>query len=164
MQATMELNFFAAKITDSVKRKEYSELEVIMQSIFLRENKIVLLAGLSDRLPSVVFGAFFLCGLPYLLEMQIEEYRKLYDLSKEHDIAMYQISRFLIIHGGARKQVLETLCANYSEIHSVEQFKYYLEEMGDMPPNQLKMNDLIYRDYQVSAENISLFKAKFSPM
>ncbi|MFZ6760666.1 hypothetical protein ACO0K9_25955 [Undibacterium sp. Ji50W] len=164
MQTATELEFFARKITDSVKRRAYSELEGIMQSIFLQEHKVVLLADLSDRLASSVFEAFFLCGLPYLLGMQIEEYRKLYELSKGHDIAIYQITRFLIIHGGARKQVLVTLCSNYSEIQSVDQFKYYLEEMGDVRPNQLKFNDLIYRDYQISAENINLFKAKLSPM
>ncbi|MBI3729037.1 MAG: hypothetical protein HY254_12000 [Burkholderiales bacterium] len=162
MQATAQLDFFSKTITRVVQSREYSELEVIMRDVFLQENKIVLLAELSDRLTSTVFTAFFLCGLPYLLGMPVDEYRHLYQLSKGRGIAIYQITRFLIIHAGARKQVLQSLCSEYSEIQNVDQFNPYLEEAKPLPPNEKNMCELIYRDYKISAENILRLKEKFS--
>ncbi|MFZ6711684.1 hypothetical protein [Undibacterium sp. TC9W] len=162
MQTMTELDFFSKTITGVVQRREYSELEVIMRDVLLQENKIILLAALSDRLTSTVFVAFFLCGLPNLLKMPLDEYRHLYQLSKGRDIAIYQITRFLIIHAGARKQVLQSLCSEYSEIQSIDQFKSYLEEVKPLPPNEKKMCELTYRDYKISAENILRLQEKFA--
>ena len=162
MQAETQLDFFSKAITDAVKRREYPELEFLMRDIFEQENKIVLLAELSDRLTSLVFEALLLCGLPYLLSMQMDEYRQLYQLSRGRGIAIYQISRFLIVHAGVHKQVLQRLCSDYREIQDIDQFRPYLEEAKPLPPNQNMMCELIYRDYKIPAEKIVRFKEKFS--
>ena len=164
MQAETQLDFYSKTITGVVKRREYSELLGLMRDIFEQENKIVLLAELSDRLTSTVFEAFFLCGLPYLLKMPLDEYRHLYQLSQRRGIAIYQVTRFLIIHAGARKQGLQSLSSDYSEIRDIDQFSPYLEEAKPLPPNEKKMCELTYRDYKITAENILKFKEKFSAL
>jgi hypothetical protein len=162
MYSAEEFEFFKKRICDAVKKRNYSTLEPILDEIFLKKNKLTYLANLADQLPGMAFETFFLSGLQHLNELSYNDYKKLFALLEEKEIGMYQVTRFLIIHGGARKKTLQELCANFSKIQSIDQFQYYMDEDAVLPQNETKMNQLIYRDLHVSIENIAVLKKKFS--
>jgi hypothetical protein len=122
----------------------------------------VLLASLSNRLPSGAFQDFFLCGLTYLVNLSSREFKKLFELSSGHDIAIYNLTRFLIIHGGAKKKALQALCVDFSEIEKVDQFNTRLAEDSRLPLNEDKMNRLYYKEFKIPQELIETFKEKFA--
>lgn len=157
-----ELELLAKSISDAVKRKEYSRLEPMMRDIFFRDDAVHALAFLIDRLPGIVLDALFLCGLSYLTRMSDEDYKELYGLLEGRNVAFYQLTRFLIIHGGARGRTLRRLCANFEEIRRIDQFQRYLKEEAELPGNEEKMNRLIYIDYKIDARDVLMFRDRLA--
>ncbi len=162
MKNSINIDAFAKRMVDAFRAKEYAKLDLIMKDIFLLEDKLQLLVDLSNRVPGLVLESLYLRGLSYLMNFELNDFRDLYKFSKGNDIAIYEFTRFLISHAEVNKQILRNLCTDFDEIEGIDQFAFYFREGNGISSNTNRMNDLIYRDYGISAESISLFKKKFA--
>src|SRR3954447_26511191 len=89
----------STRIYRIVVTHEFSELDSIIQSVFDQQSRLELLVELAKRLSTTAFDNLCLRGLSYFNELNEQDYRKLFDLASTHDIALYNLTRFLLIHG-----------------------------------------------------------------
>ena len=161
MDVSKEIQIYAQKISERSRKREYSGLEPIMAEIVQGESRLDILAGLAKRLPGMALQEFFLCGLPHLTNLKSEDFKTLFALSSAHEIAIYNLTRFLIEHGRASKKTLQALCENFSEIEKIAQFHSYLEG-SSLQVNEGRMNQIYYKELRVAPECLAKFREQLA--
>ena len=157
-----ELETLCRKVLFASAKRQWAELHSIMQSILVKENRLTLLAHLLARAPGSSVDKLLLCGLPDWLSLNDSELRELYARCGGHDIAIYNLTAFLLTYGCATKALLQKLCENFSEIEQIEQFRPALERQGPSSPQAESWRQMVYADYGISMENAAALRARFS--
>jgi hypothetical protein len=164
---TSDSETLCRKICYAVMERRHHDLEPLMQSVFLKENKLVLLAELAYRLPGSSLDNLFLCGLSHLLGLGEDDYRELFALSSGRAIAIYNLTSFLMSHGRTNKRVLQRLCENFSEIERVDQFRVAFDDSPSSDTqisNGERFRQRIYNWLEIPIESVVAFRGKFAAM
>jgi hypothetical protein len=158
----MDVELLSKKISSFVKSRSYDELGLVMKGIFQRDDKLQIVVELADRLPSSSLQDLFLSGITHITNLNDSDYKKMFELAAGRDIAIYNITRFLIIHGGARRSVLQRIVHNFDEIQRIQQFHAYLDNTAILESNEKKMNEHLYRTIKISESTILAFREKLN--
>jgi hypothetical protein len=156
-----DLDELAKRLSYLAVKHQYSEFESIMQTIFDQEAKLRILVELANRL-SGAFQSLCLCGLPYLIKLTEDDYIELYRLAHEKNIAVYNLTRFLLVHGRATRSVFQKMCQYFDEIERIEQFKFRLD--GGSLPDEARVNERQYNYLKTPLEYILPFRKKIATM
>lgn len=151
----------AKKISELLVNREYSQLDLIIEGIFTRNDKLEFLIELARRISANSFHFLCLRGLTHLMGLSDSDFQRLFDLASAHDKALYGLTGFLLIHGNAKPSALRRLCENFEKIAKEETFKARLEA-GGPTPNDQRMNAAIYEQLSVPIDLLSRFRARFA--
>lgn len=113
-------------IVNAVHGRRYYELNPIMRNIFLRDDRIESLVELANSLGATAIEDLLLCGLTYLLTLTSEEYERMFEWANKRDIAFYNLTRFMMFHGRARRQMFGSLGADMAKLDSVGDVKRFV--------------------------------------
>lgn len=151
-------DFFSTEIIKKVTEKNYNCLEEIMADLFRQKDHLLVLAQLSGRLPSVAFEAFFLLGLKYLVDLDKSDIKYLVDCCAENDIALYNIARFLVVHGEARQDYLKEIGLDSEKYKEVGFYDFKLNKQGCSSDEFASINKKLYIIYGASQDDVINFK------
>jgi hypothetical protein len=118
------------------------------------------LIELGQRISASSFESLCLRGLTQLIELDDRDFQKLFDLASTHELALYALARFLLVHGHAKASALRRLCASFDKIEEIEQFEPRLA--GGPLPNDHRVNAAIYNGLAIPMDLLSRFREKFA--
>jgi hypothetical protein len=162
MDSQEEIDQVAKEVAFLAVKQRFQELGPIVQVIFGKEDRLGFLVDLANRL-SGAFEKLCLIGLPRMMALDETDYIELFELARGRDIAMYNLTGFLLTHGGASKRVLQHLCKDFGGIQKIKQFKPRLDR-DSPPPEESVVNERLYKYLNVPTELVEAYRGKIAGM
>ena len=98
-EVTAEL---AKRIMKATFEKAYARTHPIMDEIMASDHRLEILSQILPKLPGSSVTALFLCNLDQVMKFSLDDYRQLYGLISGHDVAIFDLTVFLVDIGGIR--------------------------------------------------------------